>query len=278
MKEFKISCYSIAKIMSGSIGITDIQSAKLLELQTRKYESAANVTGVKPLTPNMEKELAELIQKRDNPELPEGAKTFLKTWVKRKLFNRKEEWKSIVIDKGLAVEYEGIQLLKRVLHLEEDLDKNDEFFENDFMYGCPDILPYDQVRDIKCSWDLFTFPMFDKKMPNEDYWWQLQGYMILTGRRKAFIDYTLIDTPKALIELDLKKLYYQSGGRAEDWNPEKYEELMPNYRFDDIPEKMRVRSFEVLFDPSAEQRIKERVLLCRKFIKTIVPEEMLKAA
>ncbi len=277
MKQFKISCHAISKIMSGSIGLTEVQAARLLELQTRKIEATNKVAGVKPLTSNMEAELAGLIHKRDNPELPTGAKTFLKTWIKKKLFNRDEEWKSIVVDKGLAVEWEGINLLGRVLN-RMDFIKNDEFFDNDFMQGCPDLITDEMVRDVKCSWDLFSFPMFESKMPNEDYWWQLQGYMILTGKQKASIDYTLIDTPMPLILLDLKKLYYQSGGKAEDWTPETYDRLYPNYQFNDIPEKVRVKSFEVYLDPKSEEQIKQRVLLCREFIKTIIPQEELIAA
>lgn len=276
MRKFKISCHAIASIMAGSIGLTDVQKARIDELETRKRDAAAGVAKVKPLTANMEEELKQLIQKRDNPELPKGAKTYLKTWVKRKLFNRKEEWKSIVIDKGLACEQQGIDLVSKIYNL-DGLYKNEEFFgDHEYIEGCPDILPEsdEAVRDIKNSWDLFSFPMFETEMPNDDYWWQLQGYMIITGRRKAVVDYVLIDTPMPLILLDLKKLYFQSGGKAEDWTHEKYEELYPNYQFNDIEEKYRVKSFHVYFDPSAEQKIIERVKMCREYIKSLVPTEI----
>jgi hypothetical protein len=276
MREFKISCHAISKIMAGTIGITEIQHAKLKELEVREFENYIGKSGVKPLTPNMKEELKTLIQKRDNPELPQGAKTFLKTWVKEKMFNRKQDWKSIVVDKGLACEPQGIELIGRV-HGLDGLSKNDEFFENDYMHGFPDLV-HKKVRDVKCSWDLFSFPMFDDQMPNEDYWWQLQGYMILTGLHVAALDYVLIDTPLPLIQLDLKKLFYQSGGKPEDWNPEAHQEMLPNYQFNDIPEKMRVKTFEVEYDPTAAGKIKERVLLSREYIKSIVTEEEIQAA
>lgn len=273
MKEFKISCHAIGKLMAGQIGLTEVQEARLQELSAREKDAAAGEKGAKPLTQNMVKELAGLISKRENPELPQGAKTFLKTWIKEKMFNRKPEWKAIVVEKGLACEQQGIDLIGKIYGI-DDLFKNDEFFHNDYMHGFPDIV-HDVVRDVKSSWDLFTFPMFDDSMPDSDYWWQLQGYMELTGIKKASVDYVLIDTPLPLVQLDLKKLYFQSGGKAEDWNPDTHQALLPNYQFNDIPEALRVKSFTVEYDPTVPAQIQQRVVLARNFIKSIIQKTQL---
>lgn len=268
MEVFKISCHSISKIMAGEIGLTDTQQKRLNELEQRKSDHLKGVAKVNALTDNMEKELQLLYKKRDNPELPKGAKTFVKEWIKKQMFRRKKEWKSLVIDKGLAVEDDAINLMAEVYGL-ENVSKNQEWFENDFMKGSPDVI-HEKVRDTKASWDLFTFPMFDDEIPNEDYWWQLQGYMILTGIKKASLDYVLIDTPFPIIQLELKKLYYQSGGSAEDWTPEKHDALIPNYQFNDIPKEYRVKSFEFDYDESVYEKIQQRVYMCRKYVDTIV--------
>lgn len=263
IKEFKIRCSAISKIMAGEVGLTDIQLARLFELMQRREGNG------KPLTGNMNNELDKLIYKKDNPELPQGAKTYCKTWLKQSLFNRKQEWKAIVVDKGLCCELDGIKFISEMFSF-DDFEKNDEFFENEFMEGSPDIFHNNIVRDTKLSWDLFTFPMFDDDLPNDDYWWQLQGYMILTGYTKASLDYVLIDTPMPLILLDLKKLYFQSGGVAEDWTPEKYEYLYQNYRFDDIPKEQRLKSFKFNIENGIEEKIKERVSLCRVYINQLI--------
>lgn len=258
-KVFKIRCSALSNIMAGEVGLTDAQKATLSE-----YEKRANGEG-KPLTDNMKADYAKLCHKRDNPELPQGAKTYCKKWLKKALYWRDEEWKSIVIDKGLMCETKGIELINEIYGL--NLEKNDEYFSNDYLQGAPDVLQgKEMVRDVKNSWDLFTFPMFDDELPKPEYWWQLQGYMILTGIKKASLDYTLIDTPMPLVDLDLKKLYYQSGGVAEDWTPERYESYYPNYRFDDIPKEKRLKSFEFELENGIEEKIKERVLMCRKYI------------
>jgi len=267
IKEFKISCHSINEIMAGEIGLTDVQNARLNELSIRKRDVTQ-----KPLTPNMEEELSRLINKRDNPVLPAGAKTHCEKWLKKALFGRKEDWKSIVIDKGLACEEDGIKLISEVYGL-DGLIKNEEFFFNEFCQGSPDMVYDISVRDSKLSWDLFTFPMFKTEIPDDKYWWQLQGYMWIVGMEEAYLDYVLIDTPMPLVLLDLKKLYYQSGGVAEEWTQEKYEYLYPNYQFNDIPNKNRIKTFKVEFDKSVPDKIKERVLLCRKYInETLLPQ------
>ena len=262
MQEFKIRCSAISDIMSGNVGLTEPQELKYCELYERKN------AGTKPLTANMEKELSILIYKKANPELPTGAKTYLKTWLKQFLFERNKDWKIAVVEKGLICEQEGIDLVSKVYNF-ENMFKNEKFFNNDFMQGTPDIIINETVRDIKNSWDLFTFPMFDDELPKKEYWWQLQGYMCLTGIKKAALDYVLIDIPQALVDLDLKKLYFQSGGIAEDWTPEKYQELYRNYRFDDIPEDKRVKTFSFDYEEGIDLKIKERVLMCRKYLNEI---------
>lgn len=269
MKEFKIRCHALSKIMAGEIGLTESQQKEFDEFAERK-----NGNG-KPLTAIMEAKLKSLTNKKENPQLPTGAQTYCKMWLKTNLFKpRKEDWKISVIEKGLICEQDGIDLACDVYgFFKDEFFKNEEQFENDFMEGEPDILHQEIVRDIKNSWDILTFPMFDDELPNDDYWWQLQGYMILTGFKKASVDYVLIDTPMPLVMLDLKKLYYQSGGVTEEWTPEKYEFLYPNYRFDDIPKEQRIKSFTFDLDLTAEEKIKDRVLMCRKYIEKLIEKQ-----
>ncbi len=263
MKEFKIRSSATSKIMAGEIGLTEKQEFTLNELLPRSK-------GVgKPLTSNMENDLQKLLYKRDNPELPKGAKTYCETWIKKHIYNRNPEFKSLVIDKGLMCEMDGIKLIAETFGYDK-FEKNDEYFENVFMHGTPDIIHEGVIHDTKLSWDLFSFPMFEKEIPNDDYWWQLQSYMILSGVKKASLDYVLIDTPMPLILLDLKKLYFQSGGVADEWTPEKYEALYPNYQFNDIPAEKRIKSFTFDLDTTIEAKINERVLLCRKYINELL--------
>lgn len=190
---------------------------------------------------------------------------FLKQWYISKKYNRKKDFWAKQVEKGLMVEQTGIEMLSA--HLGQELVKNDQWFEDLEIQGIPDVITDDTIIDIKSSWDIFSFPMCEKVLKNSDYDWQLQGYMAITGYEKAAIAYVLINTPKPLIDQELKKLYYQSGGRAEDWQPEDYEHLATNYKFDDVPFHDRIRLFEVKKDESKIKLIRERVALCREYIK-----------
>ena len=197
---------------------------------------------------------------------------FIEEWYLSKKYNRKKDFYSQFVEKGLITEDIGIAMLSRKLGVE--LYKNDEYFSDDEMIGTPDInLPIeilDSIWDIKQSWSLFTFPYFDTELPNKDYFYQLQVYMALTGKTKAGIAYCLVDTPKPLVMQELKKLYYASGGVAEDWTPETYEHLYPNYRFDDIPESKRIKIFEVKRDEVVIQKIRDRVVEARAYLTSIL--------
>lgn len=266
IKKFKISPSNTYKIMSGSVGLTEVQSAKHNELFTRKHEHISGKPGIKPLTEIMEKELEGLIWKKENPQLPSGAITYLKEWYTSKKYNRKKEWFNKFVDKGLAVEDDGIEMLS--IHLNEgvQLEKNQKFFQNEYIHGFPDVFHEDTVYDIKCAWDVFSFPFWEKEIPDDKYFWQMQSYMDLLGKPKAQVVYCLIDTPKPLVDLELKKLYYQSGGRAEDWTPETHDELRVNYTFNDIPANEKIKIYSIEIDEAKIKEIYYRVKLCREYI------------
>ena len=115
------------------------------------------------------------------------------------------------------------------------------------MCGTPDIITEDSIRDVKNSWDYSTFPLFENKLPNDDYWWQLQVYMILTGKHEGSVDYMLMNTPND------DSLNYNHLGKG-----------------------LRVKSFAV-DRMSVDSDIEARVKLCREYIETLVKIEYLNA-
>lgn len=67
---FKIRCSALYDICAGEIGLTEKQETRLQELHQRFIGNG------KPLTPNMEAEYNSFLVKKNNPELPQGAKTY----------------------------------------------------------------------------------------------------------------------------------------------------------------------------------------------------------
>ena len=188
MDKFKIRASQTAKIVSGNIGLTDKQEDEFQKLSEKDT-----------LTAIQEHKLINMVDKINNPTLPEGLKTYCKNWLKNKIFNNRSSIYSKYMDKGNIMEDESIERSAELLNLGM-VFKNEKFFEDDEIIGTPDVILSDEIIDLKNSWSEETFPYFEVEIPNKDYYWQLQSYMALTGKSKARLVYYLSDTPEHLIE------------------------------------------------------------------------------
>lgn len=184
-----------------------------------------------------------------------------------KSYQRRKDLLSKFISKGLEEEDSSITLLSRIN--KKMYVKNEEEFSNSFLTGTPDIIDGDIIRDTKTSWDIFTFfkmcPITTKV--DKDYYWQMQGYMALTGAKCAYVDYCLVDTPEALI--DKEKFYFQKDLGIEPDESilrQGWELIEKNHTYDDIPIEERLISFKVERDKAAIKSIYDRVEICREWM------------
>ena len=113
--------------------------------------------------------------------LSQTAKSYIQELVLEEKFGIKKEFSSRYTDKGLQCEDEAISLVNDVLGL-GFIFKNEEHFNNDWITGTPDVNTNEILLDIKCSYEAHTFPFFETEIPTKDYFFQLQGYMWLTGK------------------------------------------------------------------------------------------------
>lgn len=179
---------------------------------------------------------------RSGSKLSKTCQSYLETWVKEQIYGTKKEIKSKYLTKGIDVEHESIDYYSEHKGLGFVL-KNENYFSSDFIQGTPDLITKDTVYDFKSSWDCFTFPLFDENV-DKKYFAQLQGYMHLTGKKKAVLAYVLINTPDEL-----------------EWNePVDYSDLSPKYR---------IKEFEFEYNPDFINSVEERVLECREYINKI---------
>jgi hypothetical protein len=241
--------------MGGNIGLTEKQNAELGQL----YEKDKR-------THLQELKMLDLIAKRDNPELPQGAKTYCQDWLKGELFEYQKMVRTKYTDKGNIMEDESIDLIADILGY-GFLMKNEDHFQDEFMTGTPDVILKSEIIDVKNSWDCSTFPFFDENIPNQDYYWQLQGYMSLCNKDKAKLIYTLLDTPEHLIEREAR--YYCISQGYEELEMSIYEQFEKNMTYKNTPAKYRIKVFEVDRDNKAIEEIKMRVKLCREYIEEL---------
>jgi len=117
--------------------------------------------------------------------------------LKSEIYGRVKVIDTKEIRKGIAMEDDAIDKAIEWLDIPFVL-KNETNFNNEWLTGTPDLILEDEIIDIKCSWDWSTFPLFDNELPNKDYYWQMQGYMALTGKNNARVVYILNNTPAEL--------------------------------------------------------------------------------
>jgi len=261
---FKIRCSAIGSIMAGKVGLSAVQEKKRFELQSRQNESAQGFA--KPLTAKMEDELQKLTDTQNWPDLPAGVKTYCQAWLKEKLYGRRKEIDSKYLDKGNACEEASIEFLNS--QLLDDYKKNEQYFENDYMTGTPDIVSQGLVIDMKNSWDAFTFPLFDYGIKNKDYYYQLQGYMHLTGQYNSLLCYTLMNAPWHLV---LREANFNAKGSDLDFD-KVLEQTHALMTYDDIPDHLRIKKLPCKYDQEVITKIEERVTMCRTYINTIIEE------
>jgi len=200
--------------------------------------------------------------------LSQTAKTYCETWLKEKLYTRFKEFSTKYTQKGQEVEGDAIQFISEQLGLGL-VFKNEERFENEFLQGTPDLIISDCVIDNKSSWDCFTFPLFDTEIPEKAYWWQLQGYMALTGKNKAKLIYTLMDAPEWLIDIEVEKELRFYRVDLDEVTMEVREQMANKYRYANLNPNLRLRNFEITRDNDAIDAIYQRVIKCREYIELL---------
>jgi len=216
-------------------------TVRLSEFKNQECKTAIEIKTIK--IPETEKLIADLYKVKDVVEISETAKTYAQEWLKESIYGTKKEIKNKYLSKGLRLEDEAIDKAIEWLDIDFTL-KNESFFEDDYFTGTPDLFVKDTVYDIKCSWDCFTFPLFETEIPTKDYFYQLQIYMHLTGKTKAVLCYVLLNTPEELT-----------------WEP--------SNNYDAVDKKYKIKTFEFDYDPLVIEDLKQRVLNIREYINNL---------
>ena len=166
--------------------------------------------------------------------------TFLNDWMKEQIYGYRKNISTKQIEKGIEYEDAAIEAVIDWCDL-PFVVKNETRFTDEFFTGEPDLLTEDTVIDIKNSWDFSTFPLFEDEIPTKDYEYQVQVYMHLTGKRKASVIYVLLTTPEGYNNTELT--------------------------YDHVETKYRYKRFDFIYDPKIIEKLKQRILDCRTYIK-----------
>lgn len=190
----------------------------------------------------------------------ETPKSYVKEWLISEITGKYKSIDSKYLRRGIAQEDLAIERVSK--HLGLDLIKNEKYFENEYFTGTPDIITEDCVIDTKCSWDCFTFPYFMEEPPII-YVVQLQIYMELIGVKKAKLAYCLENGT----EEQINKLAW-SKSNGEEPTIEHWDKAEKELNYDHLPDHLRIKTFDIEYDPTMVENLKESVIYWRSFIET----------
>jgi hypothetical protein len=201
--------------------------------------------------------------------LSQTTKTYLQELAIQEVYGIRKEFSSRYTDKGNEVEELSIALCNDVLET-GFLYKNEEHFTNDWITGTPDVNTNEILLDVKSSWDATTFPFFDTELKNKDYFYQLQGYMWLTGKTEALLCYCLIDTPLQIVEDEIRREHWKASLIEESLDLRAF--VQSKHIFAHIPKQKRLKTFKIAKDEIAIEAIKTRITECRKYYDELIKQ------
>lgn len=285
---FKIRASATASICAGEMGLTDKQKETVADFKKKLSDYKNGEKGSKDLTQKQKDELSRLLMKEKNPELPVGAKTYCKNWLKQYLFGRRQQLKNKYVAKGNSNEDDGFTLMAVELGLGM-VYKNTEYRENSFCRGTCDLHhKLGEIRithDNKCSWSLDTFPMFETELPDDKYWWQLQTYSILWPSDLLSLCYTLTDVDEDNLNREMKYIsdpnerYLVACQMI--FTTEAFEHAKSGWfplatldSFVPIPDSDRVKQFKFKVDPAAQKMIEVRANMCKEYIFELLTNQL----
>lgn len=196
--------------------------------------------------------------------LSETTKTYLKAIYIAEVYGREKYIATKYMDKGIACESDSLDLVKTVSG--KTFFKNQKRLENEYIIGTPDVIDDLFVIDIKTSWDIWTFAAVDERKAKSDYYGQLLGYMLLTGKNAAKLSYCLVNTPEEIITYEMYKM--KLNGAIKD-TPEDEEKARANFIFDDIDPAKRIKIFDFALEQDVQKKLYERIILSREYMNKL---------
>lgn len=193
-------------------------------------------------------------------------KYLAQVFIKEK-YNREKNIENKYVDKGLAVEEDSLTLYSR-FKSPVYYEKNEERYTNAYLSGTPDMIKGDMIIDVKSSYSIHTY--FDSKIKlNETYYWQLQSYMALTGKKNATLAYCLTNMTDIILKDMERRLQWKMGAISDEdaVYMDAVEKLRHENIFDDIPLKDRVHEIEIARNDEDIMRMYKMIGEGRKYIK-----------
>ena len=248
-----------------------------ITINEEKYENFKNkecksALQTKEQLVKLKSTIPELEANKDDIMLSETCKTYLiQSYVFAK-YGRVREIQTKQMIKGTISEDDSIKLFAALE--KRPYTKNEYRLSNEYITGCPDlhdhpnIIESTEIIDIKTCWDIFTFLSNVDNFDNDFYYWQIMGYLALTGSQIGTIAYCLVSTPDSIIEGEKYNLLKRLDVVTEE-APEfkrEYQKLIANRKYDDIPMQDRMLAYSIERNDDDIEMIYKKVEKCREYL------------
>lgn len=252
--------------MGDSGGITDKQLVKLEWLQNNLKRTVIQ-----------ERDMEELLAKKNaEKKLPATCTSYLKEIYYQVTTGFKKRVTSKYFEKGKWNEGLGIDILAQTILKNPRVPpiKNTERKSNGFITGECDVVYGDVIFDIKNNYDILGFSNAEL---SKLYEIQLKGYMELWGKKRAILFYVLTNLPEHMMQAEERKLFYSGTDYLSFEDPayiEECEKLRQEYNFERFPIEQRFKAFIVEYEDGFMDKVKARVLECRKWLNDYHQEQL----
>lgn len=279
--------------------LESIASAKKKYEETKNKETKTAIALRDKIQRREFDELPELESHKDEVHLSATCISHLDSWLKEALYGRRKQLDTEAINKGNECEYEAIHILNKATwkNYKKSEYKDGEKMENERCTGHEDIDDKElfETIDTKVKINIDTFQILDRNV-DKKYWRQWQGYLWLKWPeyKKHTVANVLVNTPAWILKSKLFHVQSQIQRKFEDipgWEEfadreiDKvskniflscvYDQQLTIFNNWDIlqltedqviPHEKRIylQSFER--DDKAIERIKKRVIECRKYL------------
>jgi len=237
MNNIKLSPHAIGRVMPGihtkPIPLTAKQEQTLAEMREKNSQSKVRF--------ELERKLVEIPESN----LSAGAKTYVQEVWNEHHYSFRKQFSNKYTRKGHELEGRSISVLME--YLDTFGVKNDEYLENDYIGGTPDVrLDNPKVTiDVKNVYFPDGLNIHTPEVEDTNYIWQMHAYNWLDGKEKGYIARILMNPPEEQLRGQIWDHWRASEGvgePTEDFSAE----VEQMYDFENrVPLNDRIRLFEV---------------------------------
>lgn len=250
-------CSRLGELMTGVTSLTPKQKELYIQYSERNSGSG------KPLTENQLIDYGKLLEKKNNTEIGDTAKSFVLDTFLQNEFGYKDVVTNDAMMKGLLLESDAIALVSKFEN--KFYKKNKERKSNNWIMGELDVKAIDHIKDIKVSKDLKTFAKVTEV--KKQYYYQALGYMWLWDIPKYSLTYVLLPNTEEMIERQCSRLSFNLVG--EDYEIAKDQIIHNNKVIEKLPIEIRIKTFDFEYNEDDIENLKEQIFRAREYYKTL---------